>query len=171
MGMKTELFQSCSHHWVFQIWWHNVCSTFTASSFRIWNSFSWNSITSASLVHSVLLKTHLTSHCRMPRSRWVITPSWLSRSLRPILYRSSMYFCHLFLISYVSLRSLTFLAFIMPIFAWNVTLVSLIFLKTSLVKIICIFSRGTLLIALRWHKGGVWRMPGLFWCSFWAEMY
>ena len=38
IGMKTELFQSCGHCWVFQICWHIECSTFTASSFRIWNS-------------------------------------------------------------------------------------------------------------------------------------
>ena len=37
-GMKTDLFQSCGHCWVFQICWHIDCSTFTASSFRIWNS-------------------------------------------------------------------------------------------------------------------------------------
>jgi len=37
-GMKTDLFQSCVHLWVFQICWHIECSTFTASSFRIWNS-------------------------------------------------------------------------------------------------------------------------------------
>ena len=37
-GMKTDLFQSCGHCWVFQICWHIECSTFTASSFRIWNS-------------------------------------------------------------------------------------------------------------------------------------
>ena len=36
--MKTDLFQSCGHCWVFQIGWHIECSTFTASSFRIWNS-------------------------------------------------------------------------------------------------------------------------------------
>ena len=30
--------QSCGHCWVFQICWHIECSTFTASSFRIWNS-------------------------------------------------------------------------------------------------------------------------------------
>ena len=28
-------------------------------------------------------EAHLTSHSRMPGSRWVITPSWLSVSLRP----------------------------------------------------------------------------------------
>ena len=38
IGMKTDLFQSCDHCWVFQISWHIECSTFTASSFRIWNS-------------------------------------------------------------------------------------------------------------------------------------
>ena len=36
--MKTDLFQSCGHCCVFQICWHIACSTFTASSFRIWNS-------------------------------------------------------------------------------------------------------------------------------------
>ena len=36
--MKTDLFQSCGHCWVFQLCWHIECSTFTAASFRIWNS-------------------------------------------------------------------------------------------------------------------------------------
>ena len=36
--MKTNLFQSCGHCWVFQICWHIERSTFTALSFRIWNS-------------------------------------------------------------------------------------------------------------------------------------
>ena len=38
IGMKTDLFQSCGYCWVFQICWHTECSTFTASSFKIWNS-------------------------------------------------------------------------------------------------------------------------------------
>ena len=38
IGMKTDLFQSCGHCWVFQICWHIEYSTFTTSSFRIWNS-------------------------------------------------------------------------------------------------------------------------------------
>ena len=29
IGMKTDLFQSCDHCWVFQISWHIECSTFT----------------------------------------------------------------------------------------------------------------------------------------------
>ena len=31
-GMKTDLFHSCRHFWVFQICWHIECSTLTASS-------------------------------------------------------------------------------------------------------------------------------------------
>ena len=38
IGMKTDLFQSCGHCWVFHICWHIEGSTFTASSFRISNS-------------------------------------------------------------------------------------------------------------------------------------
>ena len=37
IGMKTDLFQSCGHCWVFQICWHIEYSTLTASSFRISN--------------------------------------------------------------------------------------------------------------------------------------
>ena len=84
-------------------------------------------------------KAHLTSHSRMSGSRWVITPLWLSGSWRSFLY-SSAYSCYLFLISSASVRSLTFLSFIEPIFAWNVPLVSLIFLKRSLVFPIYCFS-------------------------------
>ena len=38
IGMKTDLFQSCGHCWVFQICWCIECSTFIVLSFRIWNS-------------------------------------------------------------------------------------------------------------------------------------
>ena len=38
IGMKTDPFQSCGHYWVVQICWFIECSTFTASSFRTWNS-------------------------------------------------------------------------------------------------------------------------------------
>ena len=49
------------------------------------------------------------------------------------LYSSSVYSCHLFLIPSTSVRTIPFLSFIEPIFAWNIPLVSLIFLKRSLV--------------------------------------
>ena len=44
-----------------------------------------------------------------------------------------MYSYHCFLLSFTSVRSILFLFLIVPIFAWNVPLVSLIFLKRSLV--------------------------------------
>ena len=86
------------------------------------------------------LKAHLTSHSRMSDSRWVTTPSWLSCSLRPFLYSYSVYSCHRCLISSTSVRSLPFLSLIMPILAWNSRLISLIFLKRSLVFPILLFS-------------------------------
>ena len=132
--MKTVLCQSCGHCWVFQICWHIEHSTFTASSFRIWNSSAGNPSPPLALFVVMLPKAHLTSHSRMSGSRWVITPSWLSGSWRSFLYRSSVYSCYLFLISSASVRSIPFLSFIEPIFAWNVPLVSLIFLKRSLVS-------------------------------------
>ena len=42
IGMKTDLFQSCGHCWVFQVCWHIESSTFTASSFRIHAHFIIN---------------------------------------------------------------------------------------------------------------------------------
>ena len=128
--MKTDLFQSCGHCWVFQICWHIECSTFIASSFRIWNS-STGTPPPLTLFVMMLPKAHLTSYSRMSGSRWVITPSWLSWSWRSFLYSYSVYSCHLFLISSASVRSIPFLSFIEPVFAWNVPLASLIFLKRS----------------------------------------
>ena len=36
--MNTDIFQSCDHCWVFQIWWHIECNTLTTSCLKIWNS-------------------------------------------------------------------------------------------------------------------------------------
>ena len=94
----------------------------------------------------MLPKVHLTSHFRTSGSRWVITPLWLSWSWRSFLYSSSVYPCHLFLISSACVRSIPLLSFIVPIFAGNVLLVSLIFLKRSLVFPILYFSS----ISLHW---------------------
>ena len=80
IGMKTDLFQSCGHCWIFQICWHIECSTFTASSFRIWNSSIGIPSPPLALLVVMLPKAHLTSHSRMSGCRWVITPSWLSGS-------------------------------------------------------------------------------------------
>ena len=130
--MKTDLFQSCGHCWVFQICWHIERSTFTALSFRIWNSSTGIPSPSLALLLVMLSKAHLTSHSRMSGSRSVITPLWLSGSWRSFLYSSSMHSCYLFLISSASIRSLTFLSFIVPIFGWSIPMVSPIFLKISI---------------------------------------
>ena len=129
--MKTVLFHSCGYCWVFQICWHIECSTFTASSFRIWNSSIGIPSPQLALFVVMLPKAHLTSHSRMSGYKWVITQSWLSGSWRSFLYSFSVYSCHIFLISTASVVSITFLSFTAPIFAWNVPLVSIIFLKTS----------------------------------------
>ena len=138
--MKTDLLQSYGHCWVFQICWHIECSTFTASSFRIWNSSTGIPLPPLALFIVMLPKAHLTSHSRMSSYRWVFISLWLSGSWRSFLYSSVVYSCHLFLIYSASVRAIPFLSFIEPIFAWNVPLVSLIFLKRSLVFPILLFS-------------------------------
>ena len=165
--MKTDLFQSCGHCWVFQICWHIECSTFTAPSFRIWNGSTGIPSPPLALFIVMLPKVYLTSHSSMSGSRWVsvITPSWLSGLWRSFLY-SSVYSCYLFLISSASVRSLPFLSFVEPIFAWNVPLVSLIFLKRSLVLPILLFPSISLhwslreaflpLLALLWNFAFKW---------------
>ena len=149
--MKTDLFQSCGHCWVFQICWHIECSAFTPSSFRIWNSSTGIPSPPLALFIVMLPKAHLTSHSRMSGSRWVlvITPSSLFGSWRSFLYSSFVYSCHLFLISSASVRSITFLSFTEPIFAWNIPLVFLIFLKRSLFFPILLFSSFSLHWSLR----------------------
>ena len=113
----------------------------------------------------MLPKAHLTSHSRMSGSRWVITPSWLSGSLRSFLYGFSLYSCYLFLIS-SSVRSIPFLSIIAPIFAWKFPLVFLIFLKSSLFFPILLFFSISLhwslrkaflsLLAVLWNSAFRW---------------
>ena len=157
--MKTDLFQSCGHCWVFQIHWHTECSTFTASSFRFWNSSTGIPSSPLGLFIVMLPKAYLTSHSRMSDSGWVITPFWLSGSLKSFLYRSSVYSCHLFLISSASVKFILFLSFIVPIFVWNIPLVSLIFLKfLHFLKSILFFFFFFLAM---WHVGSYFPNQGL----------
>ena len=82
--------------------------------------------------------------------------------MKIFLYSSSVCSYHLFLISSASVNSIPFLSFIEPIFAWNIPLVSLIFLKRSLVFPILLFSsislHGSLkkaflcLLAILWNS-------------------
>ena len=116
----------------------------------------------------MLPKAHVTSHSRLSGSRWVITSLWLSGSWRSFLYSSSVYSCHLLLISSASVRSIPFLSFIEPIFAWNLPLVSLIFLKRSLVFLILLFSS----IYLHWLLRKAFLSPfAIFWNSAFKWVY
>ena len=87
---------------------------FHSISFRIWNSSA--GILSPPLALFLLMfpKAPLTLHSRKPGSRWVSIPSWLSGSLRFFLYSSSVYSCHLFLISSASVKSVPFCPLLCP---------------------------------------------------------
>ena len=78
IGMKTDLFQSCSHCCVFQICWQIECSTLTESSFIIWSNSAGISSLPLVLFVVILLKAHMTLHSKISGSRWVITLSRLS---------------------------------------------------------------------------------------------
>ena len=114
----------------------------------------------------MLPKACLTSLSRMSGSKWVTTPLRLSRSFIPFLYSFSVYFCNFFLTFSASVRSLPFLSFIVPIFAWNAPLVSSVFLKKSLVFPILLFSCIPLycslkkaflfLLAILWNSAFSW---------------
>ena len=130
-------FLSCGHCWVFQISWHIEFSNLTASYFTIWNSST--GIISPPLALFIVCFLRPTWLC-IPRCLpLVITPSCLPESWRFFLYSTSVDSCHLFLIFSAYVRSI-FLSFIVPIFAWNVPLVSLIFLKRSVIFPILLFS-------------------------------
>ena len=65
-------------------------STFTVSSFRIWNSSTGIPSPPLALFIVILSEAHLTSHSRMSGSKWVITALWLSGSWWSFLYSSSV---------------------------------------------------------------------------------
>ena len=67
IGMKTDLFQFCGHCWVFQICCYTECSTFTASSFRIWDSSTGNP--TPPLTFDVVM---------LPRPTWLRIPGCLA---------------------------------------------------------------------------------------------
>ena len=82
--------------------WTYWVQPLTTSSFRVINSSVGILSPPLALFIVILPKAHLTSHSRISDSRWVTTPSWISRSLVISLYSSSVYSCHLFLISSTS---------------------------------------------------------------------
>ena len=158
--MKTDLFQSCDHCWVFQICWHIECNTFTASSFRIWNSST--GIPSPPLATKLLFvvmlsKTHLTSHSRMSGSRRVMIPSWLSGSWSSFSYSSRVYSCYLFLISSQA-RSDVYIGLAKSIdihrFSHNRTIIGFMMQLTS--SLCFIISTGRAMLIIQRHFGLSW---------------
>ena len=143
--MKTELFQFCGHCWVFQ--YAGILSQyFHGTSFRIWNSSTGIPSPPLALFIVMLLKAHLT---------FAFQDVWLQVSDHTfvVIWVMKIFFVQFFCVFlppllniFSSVRSIPFLSFIVPIVAWNVPLVSLIFLKRSLVFPILLFSS----ISLRW---------------------
>ena len=168
-GMKTDLFQSCGHCWVFQICWHIECSTFTASSFGIWNNSA--GILSLPLILFVVMlpKAHLTSHSGMSGLGewlmviWIIMVIWVMKIffvwffcvfLAPLL--------NIFCFCYVHIISILYWAHL----CMKCSLVSLMFIKRSLVFPILLFSSISLhwslmkaflsLLAILWNSAFRW---------------
>ena len=114
----------------------------------------------------MLPKAHLTSHSRMSGSRWVITPFVVTWVMKIFFVQFFSVFLPLLLYISASVRSIPFLSFIEPISAWNVPLVSLIFLKRSLVFPILLLSSVSLhwswrkaflsLLAILWNSAFRW---------------
>ena len=137
-------FQACGHCWVFQICWHIDCSTFIASSLRIWDNSTGISLLPLLLFIVMLRPTWLHIPGCLVLGEWSHHHGFLGHEdpfciiLLCILATSSAY-----------VRSIPFLFFIEPIFAWNIPSVSLIFLKRSLVFCILLFSSISLCWSLR----------------------
>ena len=105
-------FQFCGHCWVFQICWHIECSTFTASSFRIWNSSTGIPSPPLALFVVMLSKAHLTLHIPgcLALGDHTIVIIW---DMKIFLYSSFVYSCHLLIFS-ASVRSIHFCPLLSP---------------------------------------------------------
>ena len=169
--MKTDLFHSCGHFWAFQICWHIACSIWTKSSFRIWNSsIEFHHLYWLCLSWWFLGPTWLCIPGYLDLGEWSHHHGYLCHE--SFLYSSSVYSCHLFLLSSAFVRSIQFLSFIVPIFAWNFPLISPIYLKRSLVLPILFFSSISLhcslrktflfLLAVLWKSAFRWVIALLF---------
>jgi len=116
--LDTALLWDWDENWPFPVLWpllsfSNLLTYCTlTASFRILNSSAGIPSPPLALFLVMLPKAYLTSHFRMSSSRCMTTLSWLPGSLRCFLCCSSVYSCHLFLISSTSIRSLLFLSFI-----------------------------------------------------------
>ena len=92
--------------------------------------------------------------------------------IKTVLYSSSVYSCHSFLISSASVRCLPFLAFVVHIFASDILLVSPVFLRKSLVFTILLFSSISLHCSLKkadyFSRNGAIPLKLVIWKLDWA---
>ena len=108
--MKTDLFQSCGHCWVFQICWHIECSTFTASSFNIWNSSTGIPSPPLALFVVMLSKAHsLHIPGCLALGEWSHHRDYLGHE--DLFCTVLLCILAIFLISSASVRSIPFLSF------------------------------------------------------------
>ena len=115
----------------------------------------------------MLPKAHLTSHSRTSGESGEWLPHHDYLGCEDLFCTVLLCSCNLFLTSSASVRPIPFLSFIVPIFAWNNPLVSLIFLKRSLVFPILLFS-----ISLHWSlKKAFLSLLAILWNSVFRCLY
>ena len=112
-------------------------------------------------------KAHLTSHSRMSGSRWLVTASWLSGSLRSFLCRSSVYSCQTFLNIFWFCLVHTISVLYCAHLCMKCSLVSLGFLKRSLAFSILLFSS----ISLHWSLRNTLSVLPILWNSAFRLIY
>ena len=84
-SLGPNLFQSRGYCWVFQICWHIDCSTFTASSFRIWNSLAGIPSLPPGLFIVMLPKQHEFPLLKVHGVMYVIATKWLVTNKKSLL--------------------------------------------------------------------------------------
>ena len=77
---ENWLSQSCGHCWVFQICWHIECSTFKASSFRLWNNSTEIPSPPLAMLVVMLPKTHLMSPVEVWVSSGLLQGLWVQQT-------------------------------------------------------------------------------------------
>ena len=77
--MKTDLFQSCGHCWVFQICWHIECSSLTASCASV-----------RSIPFMSFFCAHLHMKCSLVVSNFLVEVSSLSHSIAFLFFLWSL---------------------------------------------------------------------------------
>ena len=152
---SSSILWDWNEYWPFPVLWpllsfpnllHIECSTFTAPSSRIWNSSTGFPSPPLALFAVTPPEAHLPWHSGcLALGEWSHDRGYLGHEdlFCIVLLCILATFC---LISSASVRSIPFLSFIEPLFARNIPLVSLIFMKRSLVFLILLFSS----ISLHW---------------------